>query len=157
MTSGKNSRETERKVNQLPTEDKILRYLLVESNGGDGISFKIGTLAQVLNLKNSTLSMALRRLNESGLVYWKPYKEVKLTKAGVDYAKELWRHQRMLEYVLVNEIGVEPQKAHEEANELTRPLSCETINAICGKYGHPAKCPCGDPIWIPSTCNCTKE
>ena len=83
--------------------------------------------------------------------------EVELTSKGKDLAIELIRHARLLEIFLHNELGVKPELAHRESENINLLFSCETINKICKKYKHPKKCPCGEEILSSSHCGCETE
>jgi DtxR family Mn-dependent transcriptional regulator len=118
---------------------------------------KIGEISKQLNVPHSTLgSCVTKRLNVKGFVKYKAYHDVVLTEKGKDLAKELNRHSRLLELLLYNELGISSKIAHEESEKFNLLLSCETINKICNKYGHPNKCPCGELISNSSECYCEK-
>jgi Mn-dependent DtxR family transcriptional regulator len=154
----RNGKMSKMRADKVSTENKILQFLLLETWGGTrDVNVGIGMVARSLGIKHSTTSMAARRLQHSRMVVWEPYGIIKPTLKGLEKAKELWRHQRMLELLLVNEVGVDPERAHKEASKLELPLSCESVNAICEKYGHPTECPCGIPVWLPSLCQCESD
>ncbi len=90
-------------------------------------------------------------------VNYEPYHEVNLTKDGIELAKELNRHSRLLELLLHYELGLDQTKAHNESDKFSLLFSCETINKICEKYDHPEECPCGEKILSSSVCCCEKE
>lgn len=120
-------------------------------------SLKIGEIKKILNIPHSTLGSCIKRLKKYGYANYEPYYEVSLTKFGVEMAKELNRHSRLLEILLYKELGLSSEKAHDESEKFHLLFSCETINRICEKYGHPTACPCGDTILNSSKCYCEKE
>ncbi len=119
-------------------------------------SMKIGEIKKELNLPHSTLGSCIKRLKQRNFVNYQPYYEVDLTKNGIELAKELNRHSRLLEVLLYNELGLHPTKAHNESEKFSLLFSCETINKICEKYDHPEECPCGEKILNSSGCFCEK-
>ncbi|MBY9019094.1 MAG: metal-dependent transcriptional regulator [Candidatus Lokiarchaeota archaeon] len=118
---------------------------------------KISYLSKKMLIPHSTLGSCIKRLKNKGYVNYEAYHEVKLTSKGSNLAKELIRHARLMEMLLHYELGVKLELAHRESEELNLLFSCETINKICKKYGHPKKCPCGEEILSSSHCICETE
>jgi DtxR family Mn-dependent transcriptional regulator len=118
---------------------------------------KIGEISKKLHVPHSTLGSCTKRLKIKGLVDYKAYQNVVLTEKGKDLAIELNRHSRLIEILLFNELGLSPEVAHEESEKFNLLFSCETINKICEKYGHPEKCPCGELILNSTGCYCEKK
>ena len=144
-------------------------YIVVKTLLKSGKSLKIGKIKQILNndpflshldifhktgISHSTLGSCIKRLKNQGYVEYKPYHEVLLTKSGFELAKELNRHNRLLELLLFNELGLNPEDAHNESEKFNLLFSCNTINKICAKYSHPKMCPCGEEISNSSECFC---
>ncbi|MFX1571531.1 MAG: metal-dependent transcriptional regulator [Promethearchaeota archaeon] len=118
---------------------------------------KISQMAREIDTKHSTLGSCVKRLKKKGYVNYEPFYEVILTNKGNDLAKELLRHERLVELLFFNELGMTVKEAHEESKKLNLLLSCNTINKICEKYGHPKRCPCGDDIINSKNCYCELE
>ena len=118
---------------------------------------KISYLSKKMLIAHSTLGSCIKRLKNKGYVNYEAYHEVKLTSKGSDLAKELNRHARLLELLLHYELGVKPELAHKESEKLNLLFSCEIINKICKKYGHPKQCPCGEAIISSTHCICENE
>lgn len=115
---------------------------------------KVGEISNELNLAHSTVGSSVKRLEKDGHVIYERYRPVILSKKGEDLAIELIRHSRLLECLLVNELGLANKIAHEESEKFNLLLSCETVNKICEKYDHPEQCPCGESILNSETCFC---
>ncbi len=118
---------------------------------------KISQMARKLEIKHSTLGSCVKRLKTNGYVNYEPFYEVILTNKGIDVARELLRHECLLELLFFNELGMTAEEAHAESAKFNLLLSCNTINKICEKYGHPKKCPCGDEIINSKNCSCELE
>jgi len=114
-------------------------------------------MARKLEIKHSTLGSCVKRLKTNGYVNYEPFYEVILTNKGIDVARELLRHECLLELLFFNELGMTAEEAHAESAKFNLLLSCNTINKICEKYGHPKKCPCGDEIINSKNCSCELE
>ena len=131
---------------------KVIKFLYRKS-----VPLKVGKLAKELSIPHSTLGSCIFRLKTKGFVEYEAYREVELTFKGKDLAIELTRHARLLEIFLHYELGLKPELAHHESENLNLLVSCETINKICKKYKHPKKCPCGEVILSSSRCECETE
>ena len=134
-----------------------LDYIVVKLLYRQSTPLKIGKIAKELRVPHSTLGSCITRLKRKEIVNYEAYHEVELTSKGRDLAIELIRHARLIETLLHYELGVKPELAHRESERLNLLLSCDTINKICKKYGHPKKCPCGEEILSSSHCICETE
>ena len=133
----------------LDIDYKILKILYRSSK-----FLKVGQLARILNLPHSTVGSCIKRLENEKLVIYERYKPVALSKEGIDLAKELIRHAQLLELLLFKELNLKNEEAHEESEKFNLLFSCNTINKICEKYGHPKECPCGENILNSNNCFC---
>jgi len=134
-----------------------LDYTVIKFLYRKSVPLKIGKLAKELSIPHSTLGSCITRLKTKGFVKYEAYREVELTSKGNDLAIELIRHARLLEIFLHYELGLKPELAHRESENLNLLFSCETINKICKKYKHPKKCPCDDVILSSNRCVCETE
>lgn len=93
----------------------------------------------------SVLGM-LRRMAREGLVVLTSDKEVKLTPRGLELAEGMARRHRLAERMVVDLLGLELHKAHEEAHRLEHAISADLEVKIRDRLGNPATCPFGRPI-----------
>jgi DtxR family Mn-dependent transcriptional regulator len=93
----------------------------------------------------SVLGM-LRRMAREGLLEVTPDKEVKLTPRGVIQAEGMVRRHRLAERMVVDLLGLDLHKAHEEAHRLEHAISHDLEIRIKEKLGNPTTCPFGGPI-----------
>lgn len=128
---------------------EVIKFLFKENS-----FLKIGKLSKKMDIPHSTLGSCIGRLKMKGLVKYEPYYEVELTNEGRELAKEILRHKHLIEIFLYRELRLSREKAHEESEKLYLVFSCETINRICEKYGHPKECPCGEIILNSRLCSC---
>ena len=134
-----------------------LDFIVVKLLYRQSTPLKIGKIAKELRVPHSTLGSCITRLKRKEIVIYEAYHEVELTSKGRDLAIELIRHARLIETLLHYELGVKSELAHRESEKLNLLFSCETINKICKKYGHPKKCPCGEEILSSVRCICETE
>ncbi len=72
--------------------------------------------------------------------------EFKLTDEGVKKANSLIRAHRLWETYLVNQVGLEAQQIHEDAERLEHLLSEELLDEVDQELGYPTTDPHGSPI-----------
>ena len=103
-------------------------------------------IAERTGMKQSTISGALSRMVNAGLVEHKPYGRVGLTSAGRRSAVTMVRRHRLLETFLVEVLGYTWDEVHEEADALEHAVSEKMVDRIDRYLGHPAQDPHGDAI-----------
>lgn len=103
-------------------------------------------LAERLGLKPSTVSDALRRLTEQGLVAHARYGSVTLTPDGHAHAVAMVRRHRLIETFLVQVLQYTWDEVHDEAETLEHAVSDLMVDRIDAHLGHPTRDPHGDPI-----------
>lgn len=106
----------------------------------------VTALAERLGLRTSTVSDAVKRLAEQGLVEHEHYGGITLTATGRAHAVAMVRRHRLLETYLVQELGYDWDEVHDEAEILEHAVSDRLIAAIDARLGHPDRDPHGDPI-----------
>ena len=103
-------------------------------------------IAERTGMKQSTISGALSRMVNAGLVEHKPYGRVGLTSAGRRSAVTMVRRHRLLETFLVEVLGYSWDEVHEEADALEHAVSEKMVDRIDHYLGHPSQDPHGDAI-----------
>lgn len=104
------------------------------------------SLAKHLDLRKSTVSEAVRKLGEQGLVQHQPYGAVELTETGHRYAVAMIRRHRLIETFLVEALGYTWDQVHDEAENLEHSVSDFMVERIDAFLDHPTRDPHGDPI-----------
>lgn len=103
-------------------------------------------IAESAGVRLSTVSDALRKLSEQGLIEHIRYGSVSLTDLGRSHAVAMTRRHRLIETFLVQMLGYEWDEVHEEADRLEHAVSDELIDRIDLALGYPTRDPHGDPI-----------
>ena len=88
----------------------------------------------------------VHRLEREGLIDLDERKEVHLTKRGQGQADSIVRRHRLAERFLVEVLGFEWWKTHEEAERLEHAMSPEMEERIQRVLGDPQTCPHGNPM-----------
>lgn len=103
-------------------------------------------LASRMCVSPSTVSEAVRKLADQGLVDHARYGSITLTEAGRRAAIGMVRRHRLIETWLVEEMGYGWDEVHDEAEVLEHAVSDLLVERIDAKLGRPSRDPHGDPI-----------
>jgi DtxR family transcriptional regulator, iron-dependent repressor len=103
-------------------------------------------LAAFLGVSAAAVSEMVHRLEREGLVALDGRKEVHLTKAGQALADRVVRRHRLAERMLVDLLGYEWWKTHEEAERIEHAMSPEMEERLIRVLGDPQTCPHGNPM-----------
>ncbi|MDN5687473.1 MAG: metal-dependent transcriptional regulator [Brachybacterium sp.] len=103
-------------------------------------------LAARVGVRMSTVSDAVRKLSEQGLLEHTPYGAITLSERGTAHAIAMVRRHRLLETFLVEVLTYRWEEVHDEAEHLEHAVSDLLIERIDGYLGHPGRDPHGDPI-----------
>ncbi len=103
-------------------------------------------LAERLEVSPGAVTAMLKRLDQAGLITYRPYHGAELTEAGERVALEVIRHHRLLEAYLADVLGMPWDQVHAEADVLEHYISEELEALIADALGNPDHDPHGDPI-----------
>jgi DtxR family transcriptional regulator, iron-dependent repressor len=103
-------------------------------------------LAGFLGISAAAVSEMVHRLEREGLVELDGRKEVHLTKTGQALADRVVRRHRLAERMLVDLLGYEWWKTHEEAERIEHAMSPEMEERLIRVLGDPQTCPHGNPM-----------
>ena len=103
-------------------------------------------LAEFLGFSAPAVSEMVHRLERDGLVSLDAHKEVHLTTAGKAQADSVVRRHRLAERFLVEVLGFDWWKTHEEAERLEHGMSPEMEARMVRVLGDPQTCPHGNPM-----------
>lgn len=117
-------------------------YTLADENG----HVVSARLAEFLGFSAPAVSEMVHRLERDGLVSLDGHKEVHLTRTGKAAADSIVRRHRLAERFLVEVLGFEWWKTHEEAERLEHAMSAEMEARMVQVLGDPQTCPHGNPM-----------
>jgi DtxR family Mn-dependent transcriptional regulator len=103
-------------------------------------------IAERLGLTAAAVTAMIKRLAEQGLLRHEPYYGVRLTGAGELAALRIIRRHRVLELFLVEKLGYEWDRVHDEAERLEHAASDELIERLARLLGEPERDPHGSAI-----------
>jgi DtxR family Mn-dependent transcriptional regulator len=135
--------------------EEYLETILYLTKGGRMAKTK--DIAEAMGIKPPSVSEMLTKLREEGYVEYQPYLGATLTEKGRAEAVQMERKHQLLETFLVDTLGVELDRAHEEACEMEHTISDSTVSKICSFLGHPRFCPDDHPITAGECCDKSEE
>lgn len=103
-------------------------------------------IAERVDLRTSTVSGALAKLTEQGLIEHDRYGAVELTSSGRTMALAMVRRHRLIETFLVQVLHYSWDQIDEEAESLEHAVSDFMVDRIDELLGRPTRDPHGDPI-----------
>jgi DtxR family Mn-dependent transcriptional regulator len=106
----------------------------------------MGQLASALAIAPGTATTMVRSLSDAGLVVYEPYNGVRLTPAGQKLAARVIRRHRLIELFLVQQMGMNWDEVHDDAEQMEHVVSDRLIERMDEMLGHPEFDPHGDPI-----------
>ncbi|MCL1925425.1 MAG: metal-dependent transcriptional regulator [Defluviitaleaceae bacterium] len=110
------------------SEEDYLEAILALSNGKGGV--RVTDIANTLNLSKPSVNKAIKNLKERGLVTHESYGPVYLTINGECIAKNVETRHIILRRFLKDILGVEEQKAEDEACAIEHSISIDTIEKL---------------------------
>lgn len=107
---------------------------------------KTAQIAAQLGISNAAVTDMMKKLSRDGYVEYEKYKDIKLTKLGESFAKDVVRRHRIWELFLNRIVKLPWDKVHDEAENLEHSSSDELINRLEEMLDFPEFDPHGDPI-----------
>ena len=105
-------------------------YRIMSDRGEELEGVRSVDVAEQLNVSKASVNKALSMLKEEGMVNQSRYGRVTLTPEGKKYAAIVWRAHRALRAFLEADLGVEAERADEEACLMEHVLSADTMSRL---------------------------
>ena len=107
-------------------EDYLERILILQEEKGEVRSIDI---AHDMGYSKPSISIAMKKLKEAGLIDIDEHGFIALTKEGHVIADRVYERHTVLKKILIN-IGVDPKQAEKDACKVEHVISEETFEAI---------------------------
>jgi DtxR family transcriptional regulator, Mn-dependent transcriptional regulator len=104
-------------------------------------------LAEDLGVTPPAVTAALKRMARSGYLHIRRGGRIELSAKGRAAAHHLVLRHRLAEKLLVEVLGVEWARAHEEAERLEHGISPEVARLLLARFGRDSRCPHGVPLF----------
>ena len=101
-------------------------------------SAQVSDIAQMLGVKKPSVTAAMRRLAEAGLIDYHQYAPIQLTEAGKLYAGRVIQAHKTLHRFMTEIAGLVPERADEVACLIEHILTYDEIAALGAKLNPPA-------------------
>lgn len=96
-------------------------------------SAQVSDIAQMLNVKKPSVTAAMRRLAELGLIDYHQYAPIQLTETGRQYADRVIHAHHILHRFMTEVAGLSPERAGEAACLIEHILTYEEIAGMAAK------------------------
>ncbi len=115
-------------------EDYLISILRL-SNGDKNV--KTTELAEFMNVSPASVTEMTKALAADGLVIYERYKGIRLSKEGMEMARQIRKKHHVIEHLLVDCLGMDHEEAHVEAHKMEHSISDGTSIRICNMVGNP--------------------
>ncbi|KXS43351.1 MAG: iron dependent repressor [Methanolobus sp. T82-4] len=127
-------------ITGLELSPKKVEYLKFLFKKGDLV--RTTDISSQLGVDPSTSTKTIGDLAESGYVEHIPYRGVRLTEIGQQYAEFMVNRHNILSLML-SHYGLSSEEACEEASRFEAFVSKSAVDSICKSMGHPTMSVCG--------------
>jgi len=117
---------------------------------GKGKVVRVKQISHALGVKMPSVTSAMRKLSEEGLVKHERYGYVELTAEGGRVAKDVVRRHEALRRFLTEILGVNPETAAEDACKMEHAISPASQQRLAKFVEFVLTCPQGQPEWLKS-------
>ncbi len=98
---------------------------------------QVSDIAEMMGVKKPSVTAAMRRLAECGMIEYRQYTPIQLTKKGERYADKVISAHRILYRFMCEIAGLQPERAGEAACLLEHVLTPNEIEGIATRLSHP--------------------
>lgn len=106
-------------------------YILRKQNG----NIRVTDVAEKMNCSKASVNKAINNLKDNGLVNYESYGTIEITDEGADLAQKILESYDIIFLFLKDVLGMETEKAEQEAENMKSSMSDEAINKLA-RYVH---------------------
>ena len=110
-------------------------------------SVRVTQISKRLGVRKPSVTAALQRLSEDGLVKHRRYGLVELTREGRRIAEEVMRRHEVLFRFLSEVLDIDREIAQEDACRMEHSLSPASLERLAKFVEFVLTCPKGEPVW----------
>ena len=132
----------------LRLSESVQNYLvnIVRLREAKDVPVPLSQLADALSISPISVNDMCRKLQDQGLMIYKPYKGALLTEEGQRYGYYILRRHRLWEVFLVEKLGFDYDEAHEAACDLEHSTPDRVADRLDAFLSYPTVNPQGEPI-----------
>ena len=113
------------------SEDYLERILMLQEQGNDHVHAI--DIASSMGYSKASVSIALRKLEDEGMVFVCPKQVLSLTEKGLAVASATYERHKIVGNLFVL-LGVDPEVAYQDSCKIEHDISEETFQALKRKY-----------------------
>lgn len=117
----------EERVRLTPAHEDYIEAIVELEEQQERSEIRSVDIATMLDVSKASVNKALQVLREAGYIDQERYGRITLTDAGRAYGTEIWGRHQALRGFLVNDLGIDPEVANEEACMMEHAISEETM------------------------------
>jgi DtxR family Mn-dependent transcriptional regulator len=114
----------------------------------EGKAVRVKQISQALGVKMPSVTAALRKLSDDGLVEHQPYGYVELTAKGDEVAQDVIHRHDVLRRFLTDILNIDPEAAREDACHMEHSISAVTLERLAMFLEFVEACPEDEPLWL---------
>jgi len=131
---------------QTASMEDYLEAMVILAEQGKPV--KVTEIGKALRVKKPSVTSALAKLSEAGLVQHEKYSDIVLTAEGERIAQDVYQRHRTLRHFLVEILNVDPEIADEDACRMEHVLSQESLERLAKFINFVLNRPQGKPEWL---------
>ena len=116
--------------------------------GEERRAVRVHEISQSLKVKMPSVTSALKKLSQEGLVEHERYGYVELTAEGEKLAQDVFHRHRILRQFLVEILNVDPDIAGEDACKMEHAISQISLERLAKFLEFVLNSPRGEPEWL---------
>ena len=128
---------------QSASMEDYLEAITVLSEGEKPVS--VTQVSKALQVRKPSVTSALKRLSQDGLVKHERYGYVELTARGEEIARDVFRRHKALQQFLAEILKVDPKIASDDACRMEHSISPVTFEKLAKFVQFVLTCPQGEP------------
>lgn len=113
--------------NLTASQADYLKAIYIISQKGE---VRVTKIADYLNYSKPSVVRALKNLRDLNLIIYENHGVIKLTSKGKRYAKDIVRRDNVLKKFMIDILGVEPELASKDSENIKHAVSCYTITKL---------------------------
>ena len=126
--------------------EDYLESIIMLREGKEAV--RVSQMSKALGVKMPSVTSALKKLSQQGLVEHKRYGRVQLTPDGEKIAEDVFRRHEALRRFLTEILNVEPEIAGEDACKMEHTISPVTQEKLAKFVEFVLSRPKGQPEWL---------
>ena len=126
-------------------EDYLEAIIMLRENK---MAARVTQISKALGVKKPSVTAALKRLSEDGLVKHERYGNVELTAEGEKIAEDVFRRHEALRHFLTKILNIDPQVAADDACKMEHSVSSVTSERLAKFVEFILTRPRGQPEWL---------